>query len=109
MLAVYSQNSYASTMKRRGFTIIELIIVIAIMGILLVLAVVNLRGTQVSARDEQRKANIDAIAQNLEIFYRSGTDGSTAVGEYPATTIIGNETTMLRDLDSKSLISPSYS
>lgn len=96
-------------MKRRGFTIIELIIVIAIMGILLVLAVVNLRGTQVNARDEQRKANIDAIAQNLEIFYRSGTDGSSTVGRYPSTGIVGQETTILRDLDPKSLISPSYS
>jgi prepilin-type N-terminal cleavage/methylation domain-containing protein len=96
-------------MKRRGFTIIELIIVIAIMGILLVLAVVNLRGTQVNARDEQRKANVEAIAQNLEVFYRSGTDGSTAVGEYPPTTLIGIETDILRDLDTKSLISPNYS
>jgi prepilin-type N-terminal cleavage/methylation domain-containing protein len=94
-------------MNRRGFTIIELIIVITIMGILLVLAVVNLRGTQVNSRDEQRKANVEAIAQNLEVFFRSGTDGSASVGRYPSTGIVGNETTILRDIDPKSLISPS--
>ena len=94
-------------MKRRGFTIVELIIVIAIMGILLVLAVVNLRSTQINARDEQRKANVDAIAQNLEVFYRSGYSGSTVVGQYPATTIVGQETTILPDIDPKSLVSPS--
>jgi prepilin-type N-terminal cleavage/methylation domain-containing protein len=94
-------------MNRRGFTIIELIIVIAIMGILLVLAVVNLRGTQVNARDEQRKANVEAIASHIEVYYRSGTDTSSSVGSYPSTDLIGKETTYLRDLDSKSLISPS--
>lgn len=77
------------------------------MAILLVLAVVNLRGTQVNARDEQRKANVEAIAQNLEIFYRSGTNGSTTVGRYPSTGIVGQETVTLRDIDPKSLISPS--
>lgn len=96
-------------MVRRGFTIIELIIVIAIMGILLVLAVVNLRGTQVNARDEKRKANVEAIASHLEVFYRSGTDSSSTVGRYPSTGIIGNETVILRDIDTKSLISPSNS
>jgi prepilin-type N-terminal cleavage/methylation domain-containing protein len=94
-------------MKRRGFTIIELIIVIAIMGILLVLAVVNLRSTQINARDEQRKANVDAIAQNLEVYYRSGSAASTIVGRYPSTGITGQETTILPEIDPKSLISPS--
>lgn len=96
-------------MNRRGFTIVELIIVIAIMGILLVLAVVNLRGTQVNARDNERKTDIENIGQHLEIFYKSGTNGSTVVGRYPSTAIIGQETTMLRDIDSKSLTAPDAS
>jgi prepilin-type N-terminal cleavage/methylation domain-containing protein len=96
-------------MNRRGFTIVELVIVIAIMGVLLILTVVNLRGSQISARDEQRKADIDAISQNIEIFYRNGTTSSTNVGVYPATTIIGSETTAFRDIDPKSLIAPTAS
>ena len=93
-------------MNRRGFTIIELIIVITIMGILLVLGVVNLRSTQVNARDDTRKANVDTIAFNLETFYKSGTDTSNTFGRYPSTALIGQEQVMLRDIDPKSLLSP---
>lgn len=93
-------------MNRRGFTIVELTIVIAIMGILLVLAVVNLRGTQANARDDERKSDVEAIALNLEAFYTSGNDTSTTVGRYPSTGIIGIEQTTLRDIDLKSLATP---
>jgi prepilin-type N-terminal cleavage/methylation domain-containing protein len=93
-------------MYRRGFTIVELIIVITIMGILLVLGVVNLRGSQISARDSERKADIEAIAFNLESFYTTGTNSSTTLGRYPSTALIGQETTLLPDIDIKSLGSP---
>jgi len=94
-------------MNRRGFTIVELVIVIAIMGILLVLAVVNLRGTQVNARDEKRRDDVAAIAAHMDVYYQSGSDSSSNVGEYPTTAIVGQETTLLRDIDPKSLLSPS--
>lgn len=63
-------------MTRRGFTIVELIITITIMGILLTLAVVNVNATQVSARDDQRKADVEAIANHLESFYASGASSN---------------------------------
>lgn len=63
-------------MRRRGFTIIELVIVITIMAILLTLGVVNLRGTQASARDSERTTKAESIAQHLEAFYTSSTDAS---------------------------------
>jgi prepilin-type N-terminal cleavage/methylation domain-containing protein len=93
-------------MYRRGFTIVELIIVITIMGILLVLGVVNLRGSQLSARDSERKGDIEAIALSLENFYTSGTTGSTTFGRYVSTSIIGQETAGFRDIDPKSLSAP---
>ncbi|MBC7943134.1 prepilin-type N-terminal cleavage/methylation domain-containing protein [Candidatus Saccharibacteria bacterium] len=93
-------------MNRRGFTIIELVIVITILGILLILAVVNLSGTQVNARDSERKSDIEAIALNIETFYTSGTDGSATTGRYPSLAIIGQEQTLLRDIDPKSLAAP---
>lgn len=93
-------------MNRRGFTIVELTIVIAIMGILLVLAVVNLRGTQANARDDERKADVEAIALNLEAFYSSGNGTGNAIGRYPSTGLIGNEQTTLRDIDPRSLATP---
>ena len=93
-------------MNRRGFTVIELIIVITIMGILLILGVVNLRGTQISARDTERKADIATIALNLETFYKIGTDNSSIFGRYPSIAIAGNIQTSLRDADLKSFTPP---
>jgi len=64
-------------MKRRGFTIIELIIVVTIMGILLTIGVVNLRGSQANGRDAERKVDADTIALHLETYYTSGVDTTT--------------------------------
>lgn len=96
-------------MNRRGYTIIELIIVIAIMGILMVLAVVNLRGSQTNARDTQRRGDVAAIVLNLENFYSNGTTGSSVFGRYPSTGLIGQETTQLPDIDPKALVAPGVS
>lgn len=96
-------------MYRRGFTIVELVIVITIMGILLVLGVVNLRSTQANARDDERKTDIESLALQLESFYTSGNDDSTTFGRYPSTGIIGMETTILRDIDPKTLRTPGAS
>ncbi len=75
-------------MKRSGFTIIELMVVIVIMGALLILNVANLRGSQLSARDAERKTDIEAIAANLETYYTAGSDTTQTVGRYPSTTLI---------------------
>lgn len=97
-------------MLRRGFTVIEIVIVITIMGILLTLAVVNLNASQVNARDAERKGDVEAIASNLESFYRTGTAGSTTLGRYPSTVISNNDETVLRstlrDLDLKAATAP---
>lgn len=96
-------------MKRRGFTIVELIIVITIMGTLLILGVVNLRGSQANSRDAERRTDIETIATHLETFYTSGNDSSTSVGTYPSTSVMTGMTaqqTALRDIDPNSLIAP---
>lgn len=74
-------------MKRRGFTIVELLIVITIMGALLILSVANLRGSQISARDSERKTDVETIALHLDNFYVFGSDTSTTLGRYPSTTL----------------------
>lgn len=57
-------------MKRAsGFTLIELLITISIMVILMTLAVVNIRGTLVQARDEERKSDVETMARGLEQRY----------------------------------------
>ena len=96
-------------MTRRGFTIVELIITITIMGILLTLAVVNVNVTQMKARDEQRKGDIEAIAANLEAFYAAGTDGTTSFARYPSLGLFNSYDSLrsnLRDIDLSSLRAP---
>jgi prepilin-type N-terminal cleavage/methylation domain-containing protein len=96
-------------MKRRGFTIVELIITITIMGILLTLAVVNVNVTQAKARDDERKGDIDSIASALEAFYASGTSTSANLGRYPSVGLTGSYATLknnLPDIDMKSLAAP---
>ncbi|MEI7539597.1 MAG: type II secretion system protein [Candidatus Saccharibacteria bacterium] len=87
----------------------ELLIVIVIMGILLTLGAVNLRGSQIGARDAERKADIESIATHLETYYASGTDSSAATGDYPPTTITATFSSIkqfLRDINTQSLIAP---
>lgn len=96
-------------MTRRGFTIVELIITITIMGILLTLAVVNVSSTQAKARDEERIADVTAISSAMETFFSVGNDTSTTLGRYPSTGITGSENsirTNLRDVDMKSFMAP---
>ncbi len=95
-------------MNRRGFTVVELLIVIALMGILLTLGVVNLRSTQVNARDTERKTDISSISLDLETFYKSGTDNTNTFGRYPSTAMTGATTiqSYLRDADLKAFTPP---
>lgn len=64
-------------MMRRGFTVIELVIVITIMGILLTLAIVTLNSSQANARDAERKSDAEALAVALESYYRNASISST--------------------------------
>jgi hypothetical protein len=48
------------------------------MAVLLTLTVVSLRSSQAHARDEERKTDVAIIAQNLENYYRVGSDPDTA-------------------------------
>ena len=96
-------------MIRRGFTVVELIITITIMGILLLLTVVNINASQISSRDTERVGDIEAISSALESFFTVGTSTFVSTNRYPTTDITLNYTTtksFLPDLDPKSLMAP---
>jgi len=96
-------------MKLRGFTIVELIIIITIMGILLTLGVVNLSSSQASARDAERKGDLEGIAMYLETFYTSGSDNSLSRGRYPSIADMNSydkQIKTLRDIDPRLLRAP---
>lgn len=102
-------------MKQSGFTVIELVITITIMGILMTLGVAGFVNSLANSRDAERKADVEAIAVHLENFYKYGADNSIgdnssevnkALGQYPSTAMSGFEKVVMRDIDPKSLRSP---
>lgn len=72
-------------MMRRGFSIVELAIVIAMIGILSLLLFAGLRNSQVQARDDERQAKAQLIASSLEALYKAGNAGlGYNAGHYPS-------------------------
>ncbi len=53
----------------RGFTIVELLIVIVIIGILAALVIVSYNGIQSRARDTERIVKVKAMAKAIEQYY----------------------------------------
>lgn len=55
-------------MLKKGFTLIEMLVVISIIGVLASLAIISYTGTQKSARDTQRKSDLRQYQNSLEVF-----------------------------------------
>jgi prepilin-type N-terminal cleavage/methylation domain-containing protein len=55
--------------KDQGFTIVELLIVIVVIGILAALVLNSFRGVQERARDTKRRTDVNAQASQLEVYY----------------------------------------
>jgi len=53
--------------RNKGFTLIELMIVLTIIGVLMGLALVSYQGARKSARDGKRKADLEQIRSALEM------------------------------------------
>ncbi len=71
----------------RGFTLIELMIVIVILGVLMGTILPRLTGAQSRARDLGRTADLQNIAQALEVYYDD--NGSYPTSNDGGTTPIG--------------------
>ncbi len=85
------------TLKKaqKGFTIIELLIVIAIIAILATIVLVTYNGAQAKARDSKRVSDINSIQTKLEEYYNEN-------GSYPAAV----NTTDIKGLDAGALKDP---
>ena len=59
--------------NQKGFTIVELLIVIVVIGILAALVINTFTGVQKRARDSERQTDIKAVASQLEKYYADNT------------------------------------
>jgi type II secretion system protein G len=78
--------------KNKGFTLIELMIVIVIMGLLVVIGIFAFISSKQKGNDSRRKADLTNIAKALEMYYNdngtyptesSGKISMTACGSAP--------------------------
>ena len=63
---------------RKGFTLVELLVVITIIAVLSMIGMTIFSGVQKNARDAKRRADLDAIHTALELY-------KVANGHYPST------------------------
>lgn len=54
--------------KQLGFTLMEILIAIAIMGLLAGIGLRTFRNSQIKSRDAKRKGNLNQVARALELF-----------------------------------------
>ncbi len=69
MSALARQNYFPNQRESFGFTLIELIVAVAILGILSTIALGSFQSSQMRSRDAKRKSDLKQIANALEIFY----------------------------------------
>jgi prepilin-type N-terminal cleavage/methylation domain-containing protein len=68
-----------------GFTLIELMVVVAIIGILMSAGILSFTQAQRASRDSRRRADVDAIAKAFEQYYQN--NGEYFAGNYFSTTV----------------------
>jgi len=85
MKMIYKKNN------QQGFTIIEMLIVVLIIGILATLVIVTYSGIQLKNRDSKRRNDIEAIAMQLEAYNASH-------GAYPALAELSNASWVQKNL-----------
>lgn len=95
----------------KGFTIVELLIVIVVIGLLAGLVLNTFQGAQARARNTERQTDLNALHTHLEVYFNDN-------GHYPSggsATICGDDgatscvlsTTIFDGLDAEALNDPS--
>ena len=93
------------SLKRRsqGFTIVELLIVIVVIGILALLVITTYSGIQAKARNAKRQTDIQSLQTQLEAFF-SQNGYYPSLGDFNSTSW---RATNMKSLDAGALVDPS--
>lgn len=89
--------------RNQGFTIVELLIVIVVIGILALLVITTYSGIQAKARNSKRSSDIATVQTQLEAYFQDK-------GHYPSLGDMNDATwlsTNMKSLDTGALIDPS--
>ncbi len=89
--------------RNQGFTIVELLIVIVVIGILALLVITTYSGIQAKARNSQRQTDVQSLQTQIEAFYSQN-------GYYPARADMNSGTFLtaeMKSLDQSALVDPS--
>ncbi len=89
--------------NQSGFTIVELLIVIVVIGILAGLVLNTFNGIQARARDTERKTDVNAIHAQVEAYHADNGFYPTTANMTTATWVSAN----LPGLDAEALNDPS--
>lgn len=92
-----------SNLENKGFTIVELLIVIVVIGILALLVITTYSGIQAKARNSKRQTDIQSVQTQLEAFFSQN-------GYYPSLADMNSSswlTSNMKSLDQNALIDPS--
>lgn len=90
-------------LNNKGFTIVELLIVIVVIGILALLVITTYSGIQAKARNSKRQTDIQAIQTQLEGFFSEN-------GYYPSLANMNSTSWLdehMKSLDQDALADPS--
>lgn len=87
----FTRTNFSFPQNLRGFTLMELLIVIALIGILISISVAAYTTAQKRTRDSRRQGDLKALQNALE-QYNSANSGSYPAGTYPnlSTTFLPN-------------------
>lgn len=90
-------------LNNKGFTIVELLIVIVVIGILALLVITTYSGIQAKARNSKRQTDVQSIQTQLEAFFSQN-------GYYPSLADMNSSSWIdsnMKSLDKNALIDPS--
>jgi type II secretion system protein G len=89
-------------LNQKGFTIVELLIVIVVIGILAALVITTFTGIQQKARNTERNTDVKALHGQVEAYYAQN-------GKYPTLANLNDSTwrgTNMKGLDQEALKDP---